>query len=234
MSSERAWRTHPPHDPRLDDGAAGAVVEKPRRGKARRATTPERAAALRAASREPTGLLRGLQGLRQERSCPRRACRADAARTDAQIVVSGHVGLIGCRKLSGENAFPNIARFARYGAMFGAWLKLLPSSPQPTARTLRALSCPPRSLVSRAQFPSCRLPRAQSGLRQDTLAVIAVGPHMIVARADQRIAVSVSKAADKLAVELRRFCIADANRPSITARPCARQTAELPAKELHA
>src|SRR5882672_566612 len=135
MSSERAWRTHPPHDPRLDDGAAGAVVEKPRRGKARRATTPERAAALRAASREPAGLLRGLQRLRQERFCPRRACRADAARTDAKIVVSGHVGLIGCRKLSGENAFPNIARCARYGAMFGAWLKLLPSSPQPTART---------------------------------------------------------------------------------------------------
>src|SRR6266481_2207214 len=183
MSSERAWRTHLPHDPSLDDGAAGAVVEKPRRGKARRATTPERAAALRAASREPTGLLRGLQRLRQERFCPRRACRADAARTDAKIVVSGHVGLIGCRKLSGENAFPNIARCARYGAMFGAWLKLLPSSPQPTARTLRALSCPPRS--------SCRLPRAQSGLRQNTLAVIAVGPHMIVARPDQRIAVSV-------------------------------------------
>src|SRR5882757_7110381 len=153
MSPERAWRTHPPHDPRLDDGAAGAVVEKPRRGKARRATTPERAAALRAASREPTGLLRGLQPLRQERFCPGRACRADAARTDAKIVVSGHVGLIGCRKLSGENAFPNIARCARYGAMFGAWSKLLPSSPQPTARTLRALSCPPRSLVSQRPIP---------------------------------------------------------------------------------
>src|SRR6195256_6932101 len=58
VGAQRARRTHPPHDPSLDDGAAGAVVEKPRGGKARRATTPERAAALRAASREPTGLLR--------------------------------------------------------------------------------------------------------------------------------------------------------------------------------
>src|SRR3982074_2622285 len=110
-------------------------------------TTPARARLLRsraAARLAPRpALRRGVPRLRQERSCPRRACRGDAARTDAKIVVAGHVGLIGCRKLSGENAFPNIARCARYGAMFGAWLKLLPSSPQPTARTLRALSCPP-------------------------------------------------------------------------------------------
>ena len=32
-------------------------------------------------------------------------------------------------------------------AMFGAWLKLLPSSNRPTSRTLRLLSCPPRSLL---------------------------------------------------------------------------------------
>jgi hypothetical protein len=60
--------------------------------------------------------------------------------------------------------------------MFGAWLKLLPSSNRPTARTLRALSCPPRSLVPSAQFPSCRLPRTQSGLRQDAISVIALNP----------------------------------------------------------
>src|ERR1700681_4198035 len=112
MSSERAWRTHPPHDPSLDDGAAGAVVEKPRRGTARRATTPERAAALRAASREPTGLLRGLQRLRHERFCPGRACRADAAWTGAKIVVSGHLGLTGGRKLLFDRALSKCARCA--------------------------------------------------------------------------------------------------------------------------
>src|SRR5260370_33218132 len=118
MSPERAWRTHPPHDRRLDDGAAGAVVEKPRRGKARRATTPERAAALRAASREPTGLLRGLQSLRQERFCPRRACRADAARTGAKIGVTGHVAVTECRKLSGNNTLLKIASCAGYCTRF--------------------------------------------------------------------------------------------------------------------
>src|SRR5882757_2150114 len=85
-----------------------------------------------------------------------------------------------CRKAQGALDLRNVRSMVEIAA-----------SNRPTARTLRALSCPPRSLVSRAQFPSCRLPGAQSGLRQDTLAVIAVGPHMIVARADQRIAVSV-------------------------------------------
>ena len=87
--------------------------------------------------------MRGLERLRQKRFCMSRARRADAAWTNAKIVVSGHLGLLGCGKLSGDSAFPNIARCARCGAMLGAWLKLLSSSSQPTARTLRALSCPP-------------------------------------------------------------------------------------------
>src|SRR5882724_4664141 len=80
--------------------------------------------------------------------------------------------------------------------MFGPWLKLLPASNRPTARTLRALSCPPRSLVSSGQFPSCRLPRTRSGIRQDALSVIAIGPHMIDARADQPRAVRREKPAE--------------------------------------
>ena len=41
MGSQRARRAHPAYDTRLDHGAAGAVVEEPRRGEARRATAPE-------------------------------------------------------------------------------------------------------------------------------------------------------------------------------------------------
>jgi len=223
VGAKRARRTHLAHDPRLDDGAAGAVVEEPRRGKARGAATPKRAAAPWTGPRESAGLLRGLERLRQERFCTSRARRADAAWTDAKIVVSGHLGLIGCRKLSDDNAFPNIARCARYGAMFGAWLKLLPSSPRPTARTLRALSCPPRSLLSSAQLPSCRLPRARSGLRQDPLPVIAVGPHIMDARTGQRRAVSVQKTNRGTHRRIATFQHCD-GRPKVNHRASARST----------
>jgi len=114
MSAQRARRAHLAHDPRLDDGAAGAVVEEPRRGKARGSATPKRAAAPLAAPRETAGPLRGLERLRQERLCTRRARRTDAAWTDAKIVVSGHLGLIRCQKMSSDNAFRNIARCGRY------------------------------------------------------------------------------------------------------------------------
>jgi hypothetical protein len=179
MGAQRARRAHLAHDPRFDDGAAGAVVEQPRGGKARGAAASKRAAAPPAGPRETASLLRSLECLRQERFGTSRACRADAAWTDAKIVVSSHIGLTGCRKLNGENALLNIARCVRYRAMFGECLKFLLSSARPTARTLRALSCPPRSLVPSAQFPSCRLPRKRSELRQDALSVIAITPQMV-------------------------------------------------------
>lgn len=85
-----------------------------------------------------------------------------------------------------------------------------------------ALSCPPRSLVSRAQSPNCTLPRTHSGIRQDALLVIALTPQMIDAQTGQRTAVSV-----------QRFSIANAERVAVTALRYAQQTAVLPAKELH-
>src|SRR5262249_4079010 len=75
-----------------------------RGGEARGAAASKPAVAPRAAPRETAGLLRGLQCLRQEGLCPRRARRADAARTDAKIVISGHVRLPECGKLSGNSA----------------------------------------------------------------------------------------------------------------------------------
>jgi hypothetical protein len=130
VSAERAGRAHLAHDPRFDDGAAGAVVEEPRCGKARGAASPKRAAAPLAAPRETAGLLRGLESLRQERFGTSRARRADAAWTDAKIVVSSHVGLMGCRKLSGDKAFPKVATCTRYGAMFAGSLEFS-GSPHP-------------------------------------------------------------------------------------------------------
>src|SRR6266436_5793086 len=112
VGAQRARRTHPPHHSRFDNGTAGAVVEEARGGKARRAPAPKPAVARGAAPRETAGLLRGSQCLRQEGFCPRRACRADAARTDAKIVVTGHVGLTECRKLSGNNSLLKIASCA--------------------------------------------------------------------------------------------------------------------------
>src|SRR5712672_911336 len=112
MGAQRARRTHLAQDPRLDDRTAGAAVEEPRRGKARGAATPKRAAAPLAGPRETAGLLRSLQRLRQERFCMSHARRADAAWTDAKIVVSGHLGLTGCRKLWSDNALSKRARCA--------------------------------------------------------------------------------------------------------------------------
>jgi hypothetical protein len=101
--------------------------------------------------------LRGLERLHQERPCASRARRTNAAGTDAKLVVSGHVTLIGCQEVSDDNALPMVARSFRYGARFANRLNLRDTAPRPTARTLRLLSCPPRSPVSSANLPSCGL-----------------------------------------------------------------------------
>ena len=169
MGAQRARRTHLAHDPRLDHGAAAARLQHSRRGKARGAAAPKPAATAARAARKTAGLLRGLERLRQERFCSRPARRADSAWTDAKIVVSAHRWLAGCQKLSADNALSKSASCAEILAMFRTRLNLALFLTQPTVRTLRLLSCPPRSLVSRAQFPSCRLPRTRSGIRQDAL-----------------------------------------------------------------
>ena len=56
---------------------------------------------------------------------------------------------------------------------------------------------------------------------------------MVDARTGEPGNVSLQKSSRELTDELRYCCMVDANQPSITARPCARQTAALPAKELN-
>src|SRR6266566_795636 len=99
---------------------------------------------------------------------------------------------------------------------------------QPTVRTLRFLSCPPRSPVPSAQFPNCRLPTTRSCLRQDAFSVIAINPHMIDAQAGQLRTVSAREIRRELTDELQRFNAANADRPTVTAHPRVQRTAELP------
>jgi hypothetical protein len=50
---------------------------------------------------------------------------------------------------------------------------------QPTVRTLRLLSCPPRLLPPSAHLISLERARAGSGSRQIAIPVITLDPHMI-------------------------------------------------------
>ena len=114
MGTQCARRPHPAHDPRLDDGAAGAVAEEPRRGKARGAATPKRAAAPPGPPRErPPAFCAAWSACARKGFVSGRARRADAAWTDAKIVVSGSsMRSAGCRKLSDDNALPKMASCA--------------------------------------------------------------------------------------------------------------------------
>ena len=114
-----------------------------------------------------------------------------------------------------------------------------PLRPEGASERQFALSCPPRpprpprSLVSSGQFPSCRLPRTRSDLRQDALPVIAISPHMIDARSSQRRALSARKPDRELTDELQPFSTANADRGLVTVPRHAQQTVELPAKGPH-
>ena len=50
---------------------------------------------------------------------------------------------------------------------------------QPAVRTLRFLSCPPRSLPPSAHLMSLKRAKTRSGSRQNAIPVIALDPHMI-------------------------------------------------------
>jgi len=97
-----------------------------------------------------------------------------------------------------------------------------------------ALSCPRRSLVSRARFPGCNLPRTHSGIRQDALSVMANNPHMIGARADQRKVLRRAEKRRELTGKLQNGSMLSADPLSFIAHLCGQQTTVLPAKELHA
>jgi hypothetical protein len=66
MGTQRAGRTHLANDASLDHGAAARRLEHPRGGEACRPSAPEPAATTARAVRKTTGLLRGLQRLRQK------------------------------------------------------------------------------------------------------------------------------------------------------------------------
>src|SRR4051794_33125365 len=68
--------------------------------------------------------------------------------------------------------FAEKCRLREVAAMFARCLNLTLFLIEPTVRTLRLLSCPRRLLLSSAQLPSRRLPKACSGLRRDALPVI--------------------------------------------------------------
>src|SRR5215470_8116930 len=75
--------------------------------------------------------------------------------------------------------------------------------PEPTVRTLRLLSCPPRSLVPRAQLPSQQTLGTRGDLRQNAVRVIAVDPPIAPARTRRLVADSLRKSRRDLAVDLR-------------------------------
>src|SRR5512138_1398769 len=67
--------------------------------------------------------------------------------------------------------------------------------PQPTGRTLRLLSCPPRSLVPRTQLPSQQTLGTRGDLRQNAVRVIAVDSPIAPARTRRLVADSCERAA---------------------------------------
>src|SRR5215470_4919964 len=80
--------------------------------------------------------------------------------------------------------------------------------PQPTARTLRALSCPPRSLVLRAQLPTQQALGTRGDLRQNAVRIIAVDPPIAPLRTRRLVADSLRKSRCDLAIDLRnRDCL---------------------------
>src|SRR6516164_7281109 len=66
-----------------------------------------------------------------------------------------------------------------------------------------ALSCPPRSLVPRAQLPSQQTLGTRGDLRQNAVRVIAVDPPIAPARTCRLVADSLRKSRRDLAVDLR-------------------------------
>ena len=83
---------------------------------------------------------------------------------------------------------------------------------QPTVRTLRLLSCPPRSLVPSAHPPSLNFPRIRSHSRENANAVIAVDPCLVGLRDSSAGTVLAWKTRRELSNELRCCSMTDAHR----------------------
>ena len=137
-----------------------------------KAAAPKLAIARGAAPRETAGPLRGLERLRQEGFCFWSASRADPTRANAQIVVPAHDARRKVAKDKKGQEHREIGKVRRTFAMFEARLKFLPFPNQPTGRTLRLLSCPPRSLVPRAQLPTQEPLGTRGDLRQNAVRVM--------------------------------------------------------------
>src|SRR5579871_4090103 len=74
---------------------------------------------------------------------------------------------------------------------------------EPTVRTLRLLSCPPRLLVPSAQLPSQQTFGTRGDLRQNAVRVIAVGPPIAPVRTRGLAADSLRKSGRNFAIDLR-------------------------------
>ena len=199
MGSQCPGRAYPAYHTRLDHGAAGAIVEEPRCGKARRPAATERAASLGSAAWETACFLSGFEGLREKGFCLGRASRADAAWTDAEIVVAAHSARRKVSKTEKEQWSIANDKLRCIFAMFGACLNLLTFPNRPTGRTLRLLSCPPRLLVPRAKLASRQALRSRGDLRQNAVRVIAVDHPIAPARTRRLVA-------DSLRKSRREFC----------------------------
>ena len=77
--------------------------------------------------------------------------------------------------------------------MFRAVLKLLAFSNQPTGRTLRLLSCPPRLLIPSAGFPRFRIFMAFEGWQQNAIPIIPTAARLMDGQTGRPPAVPVSR-----------------------------------------
>ena len=77
--------------------------------------------------------------------------------------------------------------------MFAVSRDLMLFLTDPTVRTMRFLSCPPRSLVPRAQLPSQETLGTRGDLRQNAVGVIAVDHPIAPARTRRLVADSLRK-----------------------------------------
>jgi hypothetical protein len=182
MGAQCPGRPHPAHHPRLDHSAAGAVVEKPCCGKARRTAAPEGSTPLGSAASKTACLLRGSKGLRQKRFCLGRARRTDATWADAKIVVAVHFSRHRVSKAEEEQRAIKNDKLRLMFAMFRACLNSLAFPRQPTDRTLRLLSCHPRSALPCDVPVTLKHAIIFANLRRSAIAVIVVAPGLNSAR----------------------------------------------------
>jgi hypothetical protein len=103
--------------------------------------------------------------------------------------------LLGCQKPNGAKVLSKNASCLRYSQCVSNIENLALFLTQPTVRTLRLLSCPPRLPAPMAQFPSQQTLGTRGDLRQNAARAIAVDPPIAPARTRRLAADSLQRAA---------------------------------------